>query len=80
MSPRLQQITEQRAHAAYWMMAGWLVIVVHGLFLTIAFAKTRSLWGPLIAAITLFCARMSWKNFKRANRHFEALDRANTSH
>ncbi len=75
MSPRLLQITEQRAHSAYWQALGFLIVAVHAGYGTVALAKAGSVWSALLAAVAIFTLRMFWAAFRRADIHFAAIER-----
>ena len=79
MSPRLLQITEKRAHAAYWQTLAFVIVTVHAGYGAIALAKAGSIWAAPVAAVALFTLRMFWAAFKRADIHFAAIERNNLS-
>lgn len=80
MSPRLHQITEQRAGRALLWMAVGIIIAIHAGFFSAHLIRSWSPWGALTLAITFYSVRLSWRAYRSASKHFEALDRVNTSH
>jgi len=74
MSPRLRQITEDRAHAAYWKAIGLQVLAIHLGFASVALIHARSLWAILVVIVTGKLVAASWRQFRKASANFRSLD------
>lgn len=73
MSPRLQQLTEQRAGRALLWMVFFIIVTVHAAGFTAWLFNRGSVWSVPLAAVALYSARLSYKAFRQSNKHLDSL-------